>query len=209
MNLKMIWLTISPSMSKSKFAKTKLFRYMSIHNVFAHDIEGEDLGSRMSIAIKKEQMVRKKGEEFNDIVKSRRSMVNFKDFVNSIQPNHTVQDADSDDTGRRESRDDSELDFKIEKLSGEEKANPNISPEEEKIAEAEIEVPDSKPLAYTTREERKDRDLFNNIPSFADDLAGQNAPKWFPERRRHSFSACQEEKFIMNIPHSEDFPRED
>ena len=61
---------------------------MEIHNVFAHDIEGDDLASRMSIAIKKEQIISKQGDfEFQEEVKRRQSVVNLKEFVKDLKEN--------------------------------------------------------------------------------------------------------------------------
>lgn len=222
---------------------------MSVHNVFAHDITGDDLGSRMSIAIKKEQMVKKQGQEFDDDVKRRKSMVNIKRFVKDLKEGSFVQK--QEDTGRRESQDDSGLELKIDQLEdetevkksesadqakekdeleeipaegeakeekgekqdedGEEASSPTKTEnqEEEKTSssEANLEVKKDSPLGYTV-EERKDRDIFDKVPSFFAELEQRQAPKWFPEKRRHSYSACLEEQFILNIPDSEDFPRE-
>lgn len=120
---------------------------MAIHNVFAHDIEGEDLESRMSIAIKKEQMVRKQGEEYNDEVKRRRSMVNIKDFVKTLKQNNTLQDDESEaSTYRRQSWDDSDLEMTIEKLEQESPKGTSPEPrskeslEEEKISDNEVKT---------------------------------------------------------------------
>mmetsp|Transcript_29834 Transcript_29834/g.29395 ORF Transcript_29834/g.29395 Transcript_29834/m.29395 type:complete len:175 (-) Transcript_29834:181-705(-) len=174
---------------------------MAIHNVFAHDIEGDDLGSRMSIAIKKEQTVRKQGEEYSDEVKRRRSMVNLKEFAQNLKQNDTLQDVESKaSTSRLQSREDSELEMTVEQLDMESPkvAAPNqkikVRNEEEKISDSEvntIEVPKQSQLFYTTVvEERKDRDLFDKVPSFFDELERREGKDWFPPMSRHSFSAC-------------------
>ena len=64
---------------------------MEIHNVFAHDIDGEDLASRLSIAIKKEQIISKQGLGLEDQIGRRQSMVNIKGFVKELQQNFSVQ----------------------------------------------------------------------------------------------------------------------
>jgi len=64
---------------------------MEIHNVFAHDIDGEDLASRLSIAIKKEQIISKQGLGLEDQIVRRQSMVNIKGFVKELQQNVSAQ----------------------------------------------------------------------------------------------------------------------
>ena len=64
---------------------------MEIHNVFAHDIDGEDLASRLSIAIKKEQIISKQGLGLEDQIGRRQSMVTIKGFVKELQQNFSVQ----------------------------------------------------------------------------------------------------------------------
>ena len=69
---------------------------MEIHNVFAYDIVGEDLASRMSIAIKKEQIISKQGLELKDEIVRRQSMINIKDFVKDLKQKSSVQDQDQE-----------------------------------------------------------------------------------------------------------------
>ena len=69
---------------------------MEIHNVFAYDIVGEDMASRMSIAMKKEQIISKQGLELKDEIVRRQSMINIKDFVKDLKQKSSVQDQDQE-----------------------------------------------------------------------------------------------------------------
>lgn len=64
---------------------------MEVHNIFAHDIHGEDLASQMSITIKKEQMASNQGFELKDEIVRRQSMVNIKDFIKGLKEDISVQ----------------------------------------------------------------------------------------------------------------------
>ena len=61
---------------------------MEIHNVFAYDITADDYASRMSVAVKKEQVISNEGSDFWDEVMRRGSLVNIKEFVAEVKNNH-------------------------------------------------------------------------------------------------------------------------
>lgn len=56
-------------------------------------------------------------------------------------------------------------------------------------------------------EERKGREVFKEIPDFAEELE-QERHLWFLPMRRHSFSINQEERFLLNLPDDPELPRE-
>jgi hypothetical protein len=69
---------------------------MEIHNVFAHDITADDYASRMSVAIKKEQVISNEGSDFSVDVLRRGSMVNIKEFIAEVKINH-IKELSSND----------------------------------------------------------------------------------------------------------------
>mmetsp|Transcript_13779 Transcript_13779/g.12216 ORF Transcript_13779/g.12216 Transcript_13779/m.12216 type:complete len:183 (-) Transcript_13779:143-691(-) len=181
---------------------------MESNNVFAHDIESQDFGSRMSIAIKKEQMISKHEIDFEikDEVVRRQSMVNIKGFVKDLKenseasvaniikvvsreeiPNTTAENEDSDKINERIQSDESKEDIQGEDFDQE---------YQESI------------LKNRDNEERKDtdeEDIFAKIPGLKESVEGT---KWFTKVKRHSFSALREDRFMMSLPDTEDLPRD-
>ena len=60
-------------------------KYMEIHNVFAYDIDTTDYASRVSIALKRQQVLADEGFAYQEDVCRRQSMVNIKEFIQDIR----------------------------------------------------------------------------------------------------------------------------
>jgi len=82
-------------------------KYMEIHNVFAYDIEATDYASRMSIALKKNQVLVEEGFEYSDMISHRQSVVNIKEFVDDLKKetneNRAINNEGDDDSNSRRS----------------------------------------------------------------------------------------------------------
>lgn len=73
-------------------------KYMEIHNVFAYDIDTTDYASRVSIALKKQQVLADEGFAYQDDVCRRQSMVNIKEFIQDIRQREYKERTITEDT---------------------------------------------------------------------------------------------------------------
>lgn len=60
-------------------------QYMSDHNVFAYDLQGDNYETRITIKQKKEQIMENEGIEFFDEIVRRPSVVHFKEYLKELK----------------------------------------------------------------------------------------------------------------------------
>jgi hypothetical protein len=185
---------------------------MEIHNVFAHDITADDYASRMSVAIKKEQVISNEGSDFSGDVLRRGSMVNIKEFIAEVKINH-IKDLSYDDG---EERNESDTD-NTQDDDGEE----NTETQEQDLPKCEqkdvMDIDKEEGtfnliyfIAYIiileicSEEQKVEEDTLSNTDNDKPD----EEKNWFTKVRRHSFSELQEATFLMKIQNNEEMTRD-
>lgn len=190
---------------------------MEIHNVFAYDITADDYASRMSVAVKKEQVISSEGFDFTQEVMRRGSMVNIKEFVAEVKNNHIrdrsfVEDGDDND----------ELLPNDKIKNNDDSVNESVETQDQslfKYEEKDIQKngKDEGTLSYlfyynflqnnleTPSEEEKVKE---ESQSNSDSSTPECQNKWFTKVRRHSYSELLEERFLMTVEDNEEINKE-
>ena len=162
---------------------------MEIHNTFAYDLEAEDYATRVSVAVKTQQVLGTDRLSLTDTPGRRLSMVNIKEYMHEIKVKEYEQDRISEEDQEEEH---TETDTKIDSSLVESKDGNDFNLY---FIEKLTEVKDNE-------EDEKVPDLIADIISRKEEIA------WFTPIRKLSFWELSEERFILALPEIENIPKE-
>lgn len=74
-------------------------RYLSLHNIFAYDLDGDDFATRMSLKHKKSQTLDSLGSQFEAQLEKRHSMVKVKEFLKELSQSTSSLEEDKNGSG--------------------------------------------------------------------------------------------------------------